>query len=135
MINGNIFTSVVKSYYSFLAIEFNMTIIDEKIRGNAFYDIQFGDNLKVISISYENVEGYFQIIIYKLHNGILSNYDDKTNTLNLNSLNTDTFKTLTKDQLSENNNFFSGLFSHSEIESKLLKSAKELRLYLKYHTN
>jgi len=40
------YIETVKEYYSFLITECDLSIINEKIRGNAFYDIQYGDKTK-----------------------------------------------------------------------------------------
>ena len=68
MIDGKEYIETVKEYYSFLTTEFNLPIVNEKVRGNAFYDVQYGDKTKIVSINYENIEDYFQVIIFKLQN-------------------------------------------------------------------
>lgn len=60
MIEEDVYIETVKDYFSFLPLEFGMTHITEKIRGNVFYDVQFHDPSKAISISYENVEDYLK---------------------------------------------------------------------------
>jgi hypothetical protein len=80
MIEGDDFIKTVKEYFSFLPKEYNLTDITEKVRGNVFYDVQFHHPSKAISISYENVEDYLQVIVFKLRNGEMPNYDDKTST-------------------------------------------------------
>jgi len=39
MIAGSIYIAIVKAYFDFLTTEFNFKISEEKIRGNAFYDV------------------------------------------------------------------------------------------------
>jgi hypothetical protein len=81
------FIETVKCYYSFLETEFGIIKINETINGNAFYDVEFGDKEKIISISYENIEDQLEVIVFLLQNGNLPDYDDKTKTLHLKLLN------------------------------------------------
>ncbi len=130
MIEGKNFIEIAKEYYSFLTTEFNLVIVNEKIRGNYFYDLQYGDSEEVVSINYENIEDYFQVIIFKLQNGQMPDYDDKTKTLHLNKLSHVLFSKVTKNKIKLNNEFFNKIQAKGEIQRKLLKAAKELRLYL-----
>jgi len=132
MITGKRYIEIVKDYFAFLKEEYNYTLIDEIIRGNAYYDVQYTDNLKVVSISYENIENYFQVIVFILQNGKLPNYDDKTRTLHLNKLNTSVLSKIDKIEVLLNNEYFANFQVKDEFERKLLKSAKELRLCLKH---
>jgi len=132
MIEGKDYVDTVKKYYSFLNTEFNMSITDERVRGNAFYDIQYGDRTKIISINYENIEDYFQVTIFKLQNGKMPDYDDKTKTLHLNKLNVAVISRVDRSEFSLNNKYFAKFNAKDELERKLLKSAKELRLCLKH---
>lgn len=132
MVDGKQYIEIVKEYYSFLITEFNLTVIDEKVRGNAFYDVQYGDETKIVSINYENIEDYFQVIIFRLKNGQIPDYDDKTNTLHLNKLNTAILSKVDRNEINLNNEYFADLQAKNELERKLLKSAKELRLTLKH---
>jgi hypothetical protein len=132
MIEGKQYITIVKNYCSFLMSEFNMIIIDEIIRGNTFYDIHYSDNNKRISISYENIEGYFQVIIFILQNGKLPDYEDKTKTLHLNILNKKILSTIDKKEINLNNEYFSSYKLYDDFEKKIMKSVKELRLCLKH---
>jgi hypothetical protein len=132
MIDGKHYISKTKEYYSFLISEFNLNLIDEKIIGNAFYDIRYGDKVHVISISYENIENYFQVIIFNLQNGKMPNYEDKSQTIHLSTLNTAIISRINSNEILLNNNIFSEFLANNEIERKLLKAAKELRLCLKH---
>ena len=132
MIGGKEYMEKVKEYYSFLSTEFNLAIVNEKIRGNAFYDVQYGDKTKTVSINYENIEDCFQVIIFKLQNGQMPDYDDKTNTLHLNKLNAAVLSKVDKNESNLNNEYFTKFQAKDEIEKKLLKAAKELRLCLKH---
>jgi len=115
-----------------LITEFRFKVSEEKIRGNAFYDVQYRDLKKVVSISYENIEDYLLVIVFMLQNGELLDYDDKTKTLHLNQLNAKVLSQVAKEEISVNNEHFLKFKSSNELERKLLKSAKELRLCLKH---
>jgi hypothetical protein len=132
MINGEDYIRIVEEYFYFLTEEFAMSIASEEIRGNAFYGVKYEDSKKTISISYENIEDYFQVIIFLLQNGQMPNYDDKTKTLHLDKLNSATFAAASQSNIITNNDLFEKFQVNKKIEKLLLKSAKELRLYLKY---
>lgn len=132
MIIGSIYIGIVKAYFDFLITEFDFKISEEKIRGNAFYDVQYKDKKRIISISYENIENYLLVIVFLLQNGELPDYDDKTKTLHLNKLNTYFLSRIDKSEVHFNNEYFAKFSPKDELERKLLKSAKELRLCLKY---
>jgi hypothetical protein len=132
MIDGNQYISTVKAYFDFLITEFGFKISDEKIRGNVFYDVQYKDKTRIVSISYENLEDYLQVIIFMLQNGEMPDYDDKTKTLHLNQLNAQVWSRVDKKEISLNNEYFTKFNAKNELEKKLLKSGKELRLSLKH---
>src|SRR4051812_39520570 len=106
MIDGKEYIEIVTEYYHFLTIEFNLQIINKKIRGNAFYDVQYGDKTKIVSINYENIEDYFQVIIFKLQNGQMPDYDDKSKTLHLNKCNADVLSKIDRNEINLNNEYF-----------------------------
>ena len=67
--------------------------------------------------------------MFKLINGKLPNYDDKTHTIHLNKLMNTYCKELTLSKINKNNNYFKSFKKSSQpIENELLKKAKELRL-------
>ncbi len=132
MIEGNQYIETVKAYYNFLVTEFCFRVLEEKIRGNAFYDVQYKDETRIVSISYENIEDYFLVIIFLLQNGELPDYDDKTKTLHLNQLNAKVLSRVDKNEINLNNEYFFKFKAKDELERNLLKSAKELRLCLKH---
>jgi len=121
---------MAKKVYSFLNYEFGLNIITERINGNAFYHLEYGNDKRVISISYENIEDYLQVIIFILDDGKRPNYDDKLHTLHLNTLNKAVFVSISKDQLTLNEEHFADLETENMLERRLLKEAKALRLYL-----
>lgn len=126
------YIEIVKLFFSFLITEFGFKLFDETENGNAFYDVEYSNGEKNISISYENIEDYLQVIVFKLKNGRLPNYDDKTHTLHLNELNKRILSRIDKNEIERNSKEFNKFDANDELEMKLLKSAKELRLALKH---
>lgn len=132
MIKGEKYIEDVKAYFNYLITEFGFIISNEKIRGNAFYDLQYSDGKLIVSVLYENIEDFLQVIIFMLQNGELPDYDDKSKTLHLNRLNAQVMSSIKRDEISLNNEYFVKFNPKTEIEKLLLKSAKELRLCLKH---
>lgn len=132
MIKGEEYIEIVKKIYSFLETDFGFSIINETINGNAFYDVDYMDKNRIISISYENIEDHLEVIVFMLQNGRMPDYDDKTRTLHLNHLNRLVMTKISKEAISLNATYFSKYSAKNEIEQKLLKEAKELRLCLKH---
>jgi hypothetical protein len=132
MIDGAKYIEIVKLFFSFLITEFGFRLSKETENGNAFYDVEYSDIERVVSISYENIEDYLQVIVFKLKNGKLPDYDDKTHTLHLNELNKRILSKIEKNEIEKNNEEFDKFDANDELERKLLKSAKELRLALKH---
>mgnify|MGYP001377437270 CR=1 FL=1 len=132
MIEGEKYIEDVKEYFNYLITEFGFRISDKKIRGNAFYDLQYSNGNRIVSVSYENIEDYLQVIIFILQKGELPDYDDKTKTLHLNRLNAQVMSSIDRNEISLNNEYFVKFNPKAKIEKQLLKSAKELRLCLKH---
>ena len=132
MIEEHQYVETVKDYFNFLITEFGFRIVEEKIRGNVFYDLWYMDRTRILSISYENIEDYFQIVIFLLQDGELPDYDDQAKTLHLNHLVSKVISKVDRNEVNLNNEFFIKFSAKDEFERKLLKSAKELRLCLKY---
>lgn len=132
MIEGNLYIKLVKEYFAFLTTEFSYELSEQEIRGNFYYAVRYKDNTKMVSISYENIEDYFQVIVFILQNGKVPNYDDKTKTLHLNKLNAEVIFKVDKLEINLNNDYFLKFQANDEFERKLLKSAKELRICLKH---
>lgn len=130
MIDGNKYTKIVKAYFNFLINEFGFRVYKEKVSGNAFYDVQYNNEVQIVSISYENIGDYLLVIVFLLQNGELPDYDDKTKTLHLNKLNASVLPKVKKYEIDSNNKYFSRFDPKDDLEKKLLKSAKELRLCL-----
>lgn len=132
MIAADHFIPIVKTYYNFLITEFSFSFMKEQINGNAFYDMQYQDKLRRVSVSYENIEAYFQVRVSILQDGEMPDYDDKTKSFNLSHLNQSIQSGITKIEIALNNEYFAVFKAQDEFEKKLLKAAKELRLFLIY---
>ena len=132
MIEGNLYIAVVKQFYSFLETDFGFSKINETINGNALYDVEFRNKERIISISYANIEDHLEVIVFMLQNGKMPDYDDKTKTLHLKQLNRMVMAKASKAEISLNAAYFAKYDANNEIEKKLLKEAKELRLCLKH---
>lgn len=125
------YIETVKLYCSFLETEFGFSKITQTINGNAFYDVEFKDKERIISISYENIEDHLEVIVFMLQNGKMPDYDDKTKTLHLKQLNRLIMAKASKEEINLNAKYFAQYNAKNELERKLLKEAKELRLCLK----
>jgi hypothetical protein len=132
MIEATEFIKTVELFYSFLESEFGFKKVNETINGNAFYDVEFKNREKVVSISYENIEDHLEVIVFMLQGGKIPDYDDKTKTLHLKHLNQIVITKVNKGDIILNAEFFVKYNAKNEIEMKLLKGAKELRLCLKH---
>lgn len=131
MISGHEFISSVKKCFLFLIKNFSFELISEKNRPNLFYDVEYQKGDSIISISFETREDYLQVILFRLKNGQLPEYDDKEATIHLENLNKMILHHLREEDFKENNIFFSSIIAKNQIEKRLIKSAKELRLCLK----
>jgi hypothetical protein len=132
MIEGKRYIEVVKQFYSFLETEFGYKKLNETINGNAFYDVEFKNKEKIVSISYENIEDHLEVIVFILQNGKMPDYDDKTKTLHLKHLNKLIIEKENKEVINLNTEYFAKYNAKNEIEQHILKAAKELRLCLKH---
>jgi len=132
MIDGKKYIEIVKLFFSFLITEFGFNQTKEIENGNAFYDVEYRDAKRAISVSYENIEDYLQVIVFKLKNGQLPDYDDKTHTLHLSELNKAILPQIDKKEVEKNNALFDMFETKDSLERKLLKSAKELRFSLNH---
>jgi hypothetical protein len=132
MIDEEEYFRIVDRYYSFILIEFYFVKSEKMAIGNSFLKVEFTNSKFTIYISYENVESYLRIIVFELINGAMPSYDDSTHTLHLSRLNTLVMSKVNKDEVRVNAQFFSAQNPKTDIERKLLKGAKELRLCLKH---
>jgi hypothetical protein len=131
MIDSDKFQNLVKRTFSFLVTEYGMTLDKEEINGSAFYNTQFRDKDKVVSVSLENIENYFQVILFKLDKGQLPHYDDKVRTIHLTELNKEFLTTLKTKEFADNDGHFGDIMTEDKTEKQILKSAKDLRLCLR----
>jgi hypothetical protein len=130
LIDSYSYIETVKKYFSFLVTEYSFPNISEKINGNAFYIVEYSNKAKIISISYENITDYLQIIVFNLDNGALPDFDDKSKILRLKALNRMALTKATQDDFKLNNSFFAKFSSSNQLEKQLLKASKDLRLCL-----
>jgi hypothetical protein len=127
MIDGDQFFETVKTYFSFLSIEFGLRILKEEVRRNAFYDVQYERDSVVVSTSYENVEDYLQVIVFELEDGHFPNCDDKTRTHHLNQLTDELLTRIPNEEFQRNSDSFLGLEPDQGIDRRLLSKANALR--------
>jgi hypothetical protein len=132
MIEGKKYIEIVKQFYSFLETEFGFKKENETINGNVLYDVEFKNKETVVSISYENIEDHLDVIVFILQDGEMPDYDNKIKTLHLKQLNKFIMKRINKNDIRLNTEYFTKYNAKNEIEQRILKGAKELRLYLKY---
>ncbi|MEZ4921393.1 MAG: hypothetical protein R2792_20025 [Saprospiraceae bacterium] len=109
-------------------------LANQTINGNAFYDVEFRDKERIISISYENIEDQLEVIVFMLQSGKMPDYEDKTKTLHLKQLNRLVMAKASKNEVNLNAAYFAKYNAKNGVERKLLKEAKELRFCLK-HSN
>ena len=132
MIEGKEYIKVVKQFYSFLETDFGFSEVNETMNGNAFYDVEFRNKERIISITYENIKDHLEVIVFMLQNGKMPDYDDKTKTLHLKQLNGLVISKASKEEIDLNAEYFAKYNPKNEIERKLIKETKELRLCLKH---
>ena len=130
MIAARPYLEAAKAYFHFLIPEFGFSLSTETARSAVFYDLQYRSATQIISISYENLEDYFQVIVYQLVNQQLPAYDDKRRTLHLQALNQALGAIVGPADRIENQHHFRTFQPTGTVERQLLKSAKELRLCL-----
>lgn len=133
MIVGEQYIQVVKQFFSFLETDYGFDKVKETINGSAFYDVEYGDINRIVSISYENIEDHLEVIVFRLKNGKMPDYDDKTRTLHLRLLDMLVMAKTSSEEINLNAAYFARYSAKSEIERKLLKEAIVLRLCLKHY--
>jgi hypothetical protein len=132
--DGSEYIAIVRLFFSFLETEFGLNQSSEEVNGNAFYDVEYRDDQKVISISYENIEDHLQVIVFILQNGEMPDYDDKTHTLHLEYLSRLALANVKDSDIASNDERFKEFKPKGELQAKLWKNAKQLRLCL-MHTD
>jgi hypothetical protein len=130
MIASRAYLDAAKAYFHFLIPEFGFSLSTETARSAVFYDLHYRSATQVISISYENLEDYFQVIVYQWVNQQLPNYDDKRRTLHLQALNQALGVIVGPADWIGNQHHFRAFKPEGTVQRQLLKSAKELRLCL-----
>ena len=130
MIAARAYLAAAKAYFAFLIPEFGFTLSKEAARSAVFYALEYRSQAQVISISYENLEDYFQVIVFQLVNHQLPDDDDQRHTLHLHALNQALAPLVGPADWEENQRHFRAFQPEGTVERRLLKSAKELRLCL-----
>lgn len=130
MLTGNEFINVAKHSFSFLKSEFGMETEKIIIRSNVFYAIRYSNSFILISISYENIDDYFNIQLIKKIYGKISHYDDLNNSMNLTSLNRLIMEKIKNDELVENQKKII-LHTTDNFEKRILRDAIKLQFCLR----
>ncbi|MDR0938375.1 MAG: hypothetical protein LBN29_03320 [Mediterranea sp.] len=130
MIEEQEYIETIETFFSFLIDEFGYVKSSVKIRGNAFYDVQYSNDIRSISISYENIGDYFQVIVYTLRNGEMPNYDDDENILYLKDHNRSIWETMSKESVKVIAEKFAQYHTYNPFKRAVLKQAKDLYAYL-----
>lgn len=86
----------------------------------------------MISVSYENLEDYLQVIVSALDMGRRPSHEDSERTIHLSGLLRLVLPQVTMEQISANAMLFKRFRADCHVKRRLLKSAKELRLCLPY---
>ena len=131
MIDAKNYIEAVSSFFSFLEKEFGFKNIKKTINGNVFYDIRYQGSEKIISISYENIEDYLEVIIFLLQDGKMPHYDDEAKALHIQSLYNRLRSYISTEEYKINEKYFERYIAISLFEKKLLTYAKKLRLCLR----
>jgi len=132
MIEPQLYLKTVETYFEFLVDEFEFVLSEERLRGNVFYDVRYLRIDRLVSISYENVEDYLVVAILLLDDGRVPRFDDLNKVFYLEKMTTILFPQLGAEKIETNANHFANLTPLSSIEKRLLKSARELRLCIRY---
>ncbi len=132
MIRGLEFIELTRKNNRFLVDEFDFIEFNVTNREGLFYDIEYKKDGLLISISHENRDDYLQVILFRLIDGKKPEYDDTQMTIHLEKLNNMLLKPLNSNDFKENEFYFASLNASSNVERKLLKAAKELRICLKH---
>ena len=118
---------VVRKYFSFLVEKYDFFEQKTKSQNTLLYDIEYADKDMIISISYEIMGEGVNIVIFKILDGIRSDYDDYENTIHLNRI----MKSSQKEEVIKQFKASKPLFEHfgkpeSNFETELLKKAELL---------
>ncbi len=129
MISGNSFVNSTKMFFSFLENEFGMKINEIIVNGNFFYAIRYSNDFFLVSISYENIENYFNVQLIRKIDGMFASFDDVNNSINLKRLYFLTLKRISKCELDKMNAEFD-IHTNNNFEKMILESAKKLKTCL-----
>jgi len=132
MIEGNLYTQLVRSYFDFLVTEFDFKLLELNIKHNIFYEVQYKDKTKKVIISYKNLSAHLMVVVSMSQNKELSGKADDVTVLSLDQLAINVSSYIDKAEIYLNDKFFSKFYANGKLEMDLLKAAKELRLCLRH---
>lgn len=127
MVTREEYSRAVRKYFGFLEEKFGYVEVLKKIQSSTLYDVEYTNNDRIISISYEIMGEGVAVVIFRIINGIRSDYDDYANTLHLNRIIKDYKQSIIVTQLKSDETYFKSVgIPHSTLEAELLKKAKLL---------
>lgn len=127
MITREEYKNAAKKYFNFLMERYNFLELERKSQNSMLYDVEYTDTNFIISIAYEIKGEGVNVIIFKILDGIKSDYDDYENTIHLNRIMKSTHKEEIVEQLMASRFQFEHFEKpESDIEAELLKKAELL---------
>jgi hypothetical protein len=120
------------SVFQFLTEEFGYEVAGTTSVRDVYQEIVFGKTGQVISVSYENADDDLQVVLFKVKDGKLPDFDDETHTLHLTDMTDDVLARLTPGQIQEYKKWFSDINSETRLDKQLQESAAWLRLCLRH---
>lgn len=127
------YNEAVKKYFSFLEQEWGYWETPINVKSTLLYDFQYTNIKEIVSISYEIQGDGVKVIIFKLIDGHMPEYDDKRYTVHLEQLIKDISKDKLERNIIQNKNYFNRFDNPTDnLEKEIYKRAKQLRLCLKY---
>lgn len=127
MITREGYNNAARKYFNFLVERYNFLELEKKSQNSMLYDVEYTDTNLIISISYEIMGEGVNVIIFKILDGIRSDYDDYENTIHLNRIIKSTHKEEIVEQLMASKSQFEHFEKpESDVERELLKKAELL---------
>ena len=130
MVTDNEYFEKVETYFKFLVNEFKFKVESKTFNGNVFFDIEYKSKNILISISYENIEDFLEIIIFPNSANNNISFKGSNENFRLSQLRNDLLTKIKNSDFEKNNKFFIKFKTKNNFERNLLKSAKDLRICL-----
>lgn len=127
--DGNGFLKIIRTAFQPFLLPMGFSAKAPSVNGR-FYEATFEGTESVISVAFEPGENYFNVYIFGLEAGRLSDIDDRESTRRLSDLNSRYQHEVTPRERVDNENFFQQVIANDNAEKMLLKGAKDLRLIL-----